>query len=49
MGPDDQFLGWVNLGRVPAGRPKNARPVVDLDEIVRVVGDDGRTRAYVGR
>jgi nitroreductase len=48
MAPTDQFLGWVNLGEIPAERQPSARPDVDLGPIVRVLGDDGRPSVYEG-
>ncbi|MCU1395608.1 MAG: putative nitroreductase [Ilumatobacteraceae bacterium] len=44
MGPDDQFLGWVNLGRIPAERPATDRAVVDLAPIARRLDADGTVR-----
>lgn len=49
MGPDDEFLGWVNLGhRPPDLRPDGGgrRPDVDLGPIVRTLGADGAPAPY---
>ena len=36
MGPDDQFLGWVNLGRLADDHDRSPRAPVDLRQLVRV-------------
>ena len=46
MAPTDQFLGWVNLGGIPADRPPSSRPDVDLEPIARVLTADGRPLVY---
>jgi nitroreductase len=46
MTEHDQFLGWVNLGQVPAAREVGPRPEIDLSPIVRVLGADGRPVPY---
>lgn len=46
MGPRDQFLGWVNLGRVPAERVIEPRPTVALDPIVRRLSPTGAPQPY---
>lgn len=49
MGPDDEFLGWVNLGHRPLDLPVDGpgrRPDVDLSPIVRTLGADGRPAPY---
>lgn len=51
MGPDDEFLGWVNLGHRPPDLPidgSGRRPAVDLAPIVRSLGADGRPVVYRG-
>ena len=47
MGPDDRFLGWVNLGGIPDDHVPVGRRPVDLAPIARVLGADGRPRAYL--
>jgi nitroreductase len=46
MSGDDQFLGWVNLGRLPAAPPSEPRAAVDLTDIARVLDPAGRPRVY---
>ena len=49
MGPDDEFLGWVNLGHRPPDLRADSsrrRPDVDLAPIVRTLGADGRPTPY---
>jgi nitroreductase len=46
MSGEDQFLGWVNVGRLPADRPAQARPAVDLTDIARVLDSAGRPHPY---
>jgi nitroreductase len=46
MSEDDQFLGWVNVGRIPAARPDAPRAEVDLTDIARVLSDDGVPQVY---
>jgi len=46
MGEDDQFLGWVNVGREAAPRAVRPRPPVELSEIVRELSIDGQPRPY---
>jgi nitroreductase len=49
MSPDDEFLGWVNLGHRPPDLPKDTnvrRPDVDLGRIVRVLRADGQPSVY---
>jgi nitroreductase len=48
MTADDQFLGWVNLGRLPEPAPTGPRPAVDLTDIVRVLDLAGRPHPYRG-
>lgn len=46
MTPADRFLGWVNLGGIPADREPSSRPVVDLEPIARFLTADGRPVMY---
>lgn len=46
MAATDQFLGWVNLGGIPADREPTTRPEVDLTDIVRTLTSDGRPLVY---
>jgi nitroreductase len=41
MREQDQFLGWVNVGRETSPRTARPRPPVDLTPIVRVLAADG--------
>ena len=41
LGPDDRFLGWVNLGRTDAGREAAVRPALDLAVLARRLDADG--------
>src|SRR5690606_35278325 len=35
MGPDDEFLGWINLGQLPEDHELAHRPQVELGDVVR--------------
>ena len=48
MGPDDEFLGWVNLGEPPSGAPDDGRPSVELSDIVRTLSSGGEPVPYGG-
>ena len=49
MSPDDEFLGWVNLGARPNGDPVAERQRVDLGPIVRTLTPAGEPVAYTAR
>ncbi|CAN5529043.1 NAD(P)H nitroreductase [soil metagenome] len=48
MGPDDVFLGWVNIGRAANGFASNGdtRPPVDLRPIARSLRADGAVTGW---
>ena len=46
MAPDDEFLGWVNIGHAASDDHADARPDIDLAPIARRLGDDGLPVPY---
>ena len=48
MADDDQFLGWVNLGRQQESRRDTPRPPGCIADVARVLQDDGTSIAFTG-